>query len=296
METKANYVAVGAFVLSCLVATTAALLWLAGAQFADEYTVYRTYFQGGATGLGPGTVVRYNGIEVGNVFEVNFDPNNPRQIIADLQIDPELQLRQDSFVSLEMQGLTGGIYVQITGGTAEAPFVTTAPDQDYPVLASRQSAIQLLFEGTPELLTQLTVLAESGIDLLNEENRTALSESFANLRDVTAALSNRTEEIDAALANLGPVIEQFNSVLVSADTAMIQFGTVATSVDETARSLTQVAVGFDEAFNQTAVPQIDQLLIEARALVVSLGRLSEAIERQPTQFLFGDRREGYSPQ
>ena len=240
--------------------------------------------------------MRYNGIEVGNVFEVNFDPNDPRQIIADLQIDPDLQLRQDSFVSLEMQGLTGGIYVQITGGTAEAPFVTTPPDQDYPVLNSRQSSIQLLFEGTPELLTQLTVLAESGIDLLNEENREALAESFTNLRDITAALSNRTGEIDAALANLGPAMERFNSVLISADAAMIQFGTVATSVDETARSLTQVALGFDEAVNQTAVPQIDQLLIEARALIVSLGRLSEAIERQPTQFLFGDRREGYSPQ
>ena len=56
------------------------------------------------------------------------------------------------------------------------------------------------------------------------------------------------------------------------------------------------AVGLDEAVNQTAVPQINQLLVEARALVVSLGRLSEAIERQPTQLLFGDRREGYSPQ
>jgi phospholipid/cholesterol/gamma-HCH transport system substrate-binding protein len=296
METKANYVAVGAFVLSCLVAATAALLWLAGAQFADEYTMYRTYFQGGAAGLGPGTVVRYNGIEVGNVAEVNFDPIDPRQIIADLQIDPELQLRQDAVASLELQGLTGGIYVLITGGSPGAPFLTRLPDQPFPVISSRQSAIQQLFAGTPELLTQMTVLAESGIDLLNEENRAALAESLANLRDITAALSNRTEDIDAALANLAPVIDRFNSVLVSADAAMIQFGSVATSVDETARSLTQVALGFDEAINQTAVPQIDQLLIEARALVVSLGRLSEAIERQPTQFLFGDRREGYSPQ
>ena len=296
METKANYVAVGAFVLTCLVATTAALLWLAGAQFADEFAIYRTYFEGGATGLGPGTIVRYNGIEVGNVAEVNFDPNNPRQIIADLQIDPQLQMREDAVASLELQGLTGGIYVLITGGTNTAPFLTRMPDQPYPIINSRQSAIQRLFAGTPELLTQLTVLAESGIDLLNEENREALAESFANLRDITMALSNRAEEIDAALANLGPVMERFNSVLISADAAMSQFGEVATSVDETAQSLTQLAVGFDEAVNQGAVPEIEKLLVEARALIVSLGRLSEAIERQPTQLLFGDRREGYTPQ
>lgn len=296
METKANYVAVGAFVLTCLVATTAALLWLAGAQFADEFAIYRTYFQGGATGLGPGTIVRYNGIEVGSVAEVNFDPNNPRQIIADLQIDPQLQLRQDAVASLELQGLTGGIYVLITGGTSTAPFLTRLEDQPYPIISSRQSAIQQLFAGTPELLTQLTVLAESGIDLLNEENREALAASFANLRDLTTALAARSDELDDVLANLGPAIEHFDSVLVSADGAMSQFGEVAISVDETAHSLTQLAVGFDEAVNKGAVPEVEQLLVEARALIESLGRLSEAIERQPTQLLFGDRREGYTPQ
>ena len=100
----------------------------------------------------------------------------------------------------------------------------------------------------------------------------------------------------AALELLPPLMEQFTSVLVSADQAMVQFESVATSVDETAQSLTQVAVGFDEAINQSAVPQIDQLLVETRALVASLGRLSEAVDRQPTQLLFGDRREGYAPQ
>ncbi len=296
METKANYVAVGVFVLSCMVALVVAVLWLAGAQYADEFAVYRTYFQGSVTGLGAGTIVRYNGIDVGNVREVNFDPANPRQVIADLQINPEIQLRENAVVSLEAQGLTGGIYVQITGGTPDAAFLEQAPDEEFPVITSRQSAIQLLFQETPELLTQLTTLAESGADLLNEENRLALAETLVNLRDITAAFANRSEEIEAAVAALAPTLERFNAVLISADNAMVQFGAVATTVDETARSLTQVAVGLDEAVNQTAVPQINQLLVEARALVVSLARLSEAIERQPTQLLFGDRREGYSPQ
>ena len=296
METKANYVAVGLFVLTCLVAVTVALLWLAGAQFQNEYTMYRAYFQGGVTGLGPGTVVRYNGIEVGNVADVNFDPNDPRQVIADLQIDPQVQLRQDSLASLEMQGLTGGIYVQITGGTPTAPFLTQQPGEEYPVIQTQQSAIQQLFEGTPELLTQLNTLTESGNDLLNEENRAALAETFENLRNVTAALSNRSAEIDAALAGLGPAIERLDAVLVSAEDAIVQFGSVATSVDATAQAMTELAGGINTAVTQTTVPELDALLVEARALVSTLSRLTEAIERQPTQLIFGDRREGYTPQ
>lgn len=296
METKANYVAVGIFVLSFAFAGALAALWIAGAQIANEFAIYRTYFQDSVTGLGPGTIVRYNGIDVGNVREVGFDPTDPRRVVADLQIDPELRFRQDAVASLEMQGLTGGIYVQITGGTPGSAFLTRAPEDEFPVITTQQSAIQLLAQETPELLNQLTVLTESGVDLLNQENRAALAESFANIRDITAAFSNRSAEIDATLASLGPTVARLNSALISIDETMVQFGGVATSVDETAQALTQVANGFDEAINRTAVPQIDQLLVEARSLVASLGRLSEAIERQPTQLIFGDRREGYSPQ
>jgi phospholipid/cholesterol/gamma-HCH transport system substrate-binding protein len=296
METKANYVAVGIFVLSCMFATAVAMLWLAGAQFADEYAVYRTYFQGAVTGLGTGTMVRYNGIDVGTVREVDFDPDDPRQVIADLQIDPDIRLREDSLASLEMQGLTGGIFVQITGGTPQAEFLVAEEGEDFPVIETQASAIQQFIEGTPELLTRLTELTDSGIDLINAQNRAALAETFTNLRDITGAIATRSEEIDQALASLGPTIARLETVLASVDNAVGQIGSVAVSANETAQSITQLATGFDESFNRSTVPQMDQLIVETRALIASLGRLSEAIERQPTQLLFGDRREGYAPQ
>ena len=65
METKASYVAVGTFVMLCIIGLFAAMLWLAGSQFRQEFTYYRTYFNGPVTGLGRGTVVRYNGVDVG---------------------------------------------------------------------------------------------------------------------------------------------------------------------------------------------------------------------------------------
>jgi phospholipid/cholesterol/gamma-HCH transport system substrate-binding protein len=58
METRANYVLVGAFVLICIAGLFVAILWVAGSQFREEYTYYRTYFTGAVTGLGKGTVVR----------------------------------------------------------------------------------------------------------------------------------------------------------------------------------------------------------------------------------------------
>src|SRR5476651_2536630 len=115
METKANYVAVGAFVLICVLGLVVTLLWLAGAQYSQEYAYFQTYFKGPVTGLGDGTVVRYNGIDVGRVTDLEFDPNDPQTVIVTLQAKPDLNIREDSETSIESEGLTGGSYVEISG-------------------------------------------------------------------------------------------------------------------------------------------------------------------------------------
>src|SRR5690349_291925 len=96
METKANYVAVGAFVLACILGIVVALLWLAGFQYSQEYALYRTSFEGPVTGLGDGTPVRYNGIDVGRVKDLQFDPSDPKRVIVNMQVKPELRIPADS--------------------------------------------------------------------------------------------------------------------------------------------------------------------------------------------------------
>ena len=96
METKANYVAVGAFVLACVVGLVVTIMWLAGAQYSQEYAYYQTYFKGPVTGLGKGTVTRYNGIDVGRVTDLKFNPNDPQSVIVTMQVQPNLNIREDS--------------------------------------------------------------------------------------------------------------------------------------------------------------------------------------------------------
>src|ERR1700741_5396583 len=99
METKANYVAVGAFVLACVIGLVVTILWLAGAQYSQEYSYYQTFFKGPVTGLGKGTITRYNGIEVGRVTDLVFDPNAPQRVLVTMQVQPNLNFRGDSFAS-----------------------------------------------------------------------------------------------------------------------------------------------------------------------------------------------------
>src|SRR5665213_3178222 len=134
MENKANYVAVGAFVLACVIGLVVTILWLAGAQYSQEYSYYQTYFKGAVTGLGKGTITRYNGIEVGRVTDLQFNPADPQSVIVTLQVQPNLNIREDSEASIESQGLTGGSFVEISGGTTKSPLLVAKPGQKYPII------------------------------------------------------------------------------------------------------------------------------------------------------------------
>src|SRR5579872_2657653 len=101
METKANYVAVGAFVLLCVIGLVVSIMWLAGVQYAQEYSYYTADFKGPVTGLGKGTVTRFNGIEVGRIADLEFNPNDPQAVIVTLQVQPNLNIREDSIASIE---------------------------------------------------------------------------------------------------------------------------------------------------------------------------------------------------
>ncbi len=287
METKANFVAVGAFVVAALAALVVVLVWLAGAQYREEYGYYRTSFNGPVTGLGKGTVVRYNGIDVGRVDTLAFDTEDPKRVIVTLQVDNGLQLHEDSVASIESQGLTGGSYVEIDGGTRNSPTLKVLPGQDYPVIRSKPSTLQQLYQSGPELLARLSEVADNANSLLNEDNRKTFSEILVNLRDVSGALSHRSNDIDELAGNLAQASAKLNQVLASTDDAAHKIGEVGTDAD-------QVIRGSKAQLSESSA-QLAQTLAETRIMVDNLSKLTTDLQREPTKLLFGDRREGYTP-
>ncbi len=281
METKANYVAVGAFVLICMLGLVISLLWLAGLQYNQEFAYYQTDFKGPVTGLGKGTTVRYNGIEVGRVDALKFDPNDPQVVIATLQVEPHLGIRVDSVTSIESQGLTGGTYVEISGGSKGADVLEARDDQRYPVIKSSPSTLQKLAAGAPQLLEKLNEAADKINAVLSDDNQVAFARILANLDKTTGTLASRSGDIDTTIRNVSEASRALP-------------GTVA-DIDKSVKKLDLLAGDSDEFVKGEGLEQFAQLLADTRRLVVSLNRLSDELNRQPTKLLFGDRRKGYTP-
>lgn len=285
METKANYVAVGAFVLISMLGLVIALLWLAGAQYREEYAYYRTYFSGSVTGLGKGTTVRYNGIDVGRVSQLDFDPEDPKRVIVTMQMAPSLPIHNNSLASIASEGLTGGSFVEIDGGSKNAPVLAPGPEGEVPVIRSKPSTLQQIEQSAPQLMAKLNHAADRLNDVLNDSNRKAFADTLQHLNKLTGALDKDTPAIDHALLNISSASDKLNTdlgdlhqVLGHADQATIKIDRVADDLD-----------------TQINSAQIAQFVTESRALVQSLTVLSNKIGNEPSSIIFGDRRKGYTP-
>ena len=293
METKANYVAVGAFVLVCLAALLIALLWLGGSQYTREFAYYRTYFSGSVTGLGDGTLVRYNGIQVGRVSKVEFDPNDPKRVIVTLQINPDLPIHSDSLASIASEGLTGGTYVEIDGGSQSAPVLAHTMFGEYPVIRSRQSTLQQLEQSAPQLLAKINHIADRLNDVLSDTNRQAFAQTLANLRNMSADFAKHSTQFDSIVKNLDTASAGLNSNLADLHTVLGSAQLTVEHVDKLSQDVDKLSGDLD---NQVNGARIDQLMAQTREMLKSLTRLSDELEREPTRLIYGDRRKGYTPQ
>ncbi|MEI9994627.1 MAG: MlaD family protein [Rhizomicrobium sp.] len=290
METKANYVAVGAFVLACMLALVVTVLWLAGVQYSQEYVYYTTKFSGSVSGLGKGTVVRYNGIEVGRVDSLDFAPNDPSSVIATLQVRPDLSIYSDATASIASQGLTGGSYIEIIGGKLrdeqdKLPKTTAKP---YPEIKSRQSTLALLEQTAPQVVDKLNKIADKLNLVLDDKNRAAFAHTLANLDTLSTTLASHKADIDAtfrstneATHNLAVASRDLHPTLVQADATL--------------KKLDKLSTDADAVVTGDGVAQLSALLADGRRLVTSLTKLSDELNREPTRVIFGDRRKGYTP-
>jgi phospholipid/cholesterol/gamma-HCH transport system substrate-binding protein len=316
METRASYVAVGAFVLAILVGVLITVLWLARVEFNRELAFYDIYFSASVAGLAQGSPVSYNGIRVGRVTELRIDPQDLQRVRVTIELDQTAPIKQDTTASLASQGLTGATYIEISGGSAESPPLVAQPGQRYPVIASKRSGLERVFASAPEMLSKLSDLTDRLAEILDDKNRAAITQILENVRQFTAVIGARSGEVDGILVDAAAAMRDLSRTLASASATLAELRQLVgekgearvalKDIDEAARKLEQLESHLDALVQENRPPlrdltqrgfsELSQLLVDARGLVAGLMRLVDDVERDPGRFLFGgNKREGYQP-
>lgn len=305
METRAHYVAVGAFVLTMVFLAFVGVIYFSAVAPATSLARYDIYFKGAVTGLSKGSAVAYNGIPVGKVSDVEIDPNNVEQIRITVEIDNKVVIKTDAKASVEANLLSGVASVLISKGTQEAPVLTAKAGERYPVIQARRSALANVYARAPELLEKLGDIGDNLNALLSEDNRKAVTQILANVNKVTGDIAAHDKDLTDLFANANIAVGSLGKLLGHVDdTYMAQDGIkdrltrVLGDADDTAKEIRLTARdsrNLVNQFNAHTVAEFNDLLHDARQLVAGVARLAGELERDPSKLLYGDRREGYRP-
>lgn len=335
MESRANHLLVGIFVLVATAGVFVFVIWLSGADRGLDVRRYMIHFEESVHGLGIGASVTYRGLPIGSIADLTVDPEVPTRVGVIVEIRGDVPIREGDIARLRLQGLTGVATINIEGASGDDPLLASAPDDDLPVIPSQVSNLQRLFAKAPELLSTGVILAERASELLDEENQELVTGILRDAKTVSGALAARTDDLDQVLvsvesasANLAMAAEGLRNLTAKGDTLMDEASLTLTTLRHTLanfdgfidgdaeltlreirnaansveamsdeiNALVDANEGPLKAFAEEGLPEFTRFAVDARILVVNLARLTERLESSGTRLFFNDPGPEYKPQ
>src|SRR6476661_5991339 len=254
METRANYVLIGAFTLAAVVGAFLFVMWIAGYGSSGGRRTYQVVFKGSVAGLSTGANVSFNGIKVGEVTHLTFSRSDTHQVVADIDINSEAPIDRNTKARLETQGLTGGAVVALLGGvTAGAPLV--AENGRPPVIYAGQSIqLQDILDSVAGLSTKATAVLDDA-DKIITDNSPTIHSALANVDQFSKALADNSAGVDAALKSVGELGKQIGPLAARLQTLSDDADRLVQSIDT---DQVRAIVGNVQAMSAKGVSVIDR--------------------------------------
>ena len=323
METKAHFVAVGAFILALAAAAVVGVFWLVRVNVEQDPDYYQINFPGSVSGLTVSSPVRFRGVPVGQVSDIRINPDDVERVQVIVAINVPFPKDMHLEASLELAGITGGRYVELVSDP-EAPLMTPPGKGRLPEIPAKPSPLQQVVKSVPDLLNQAAEILAGVQEIIGEDNRRSIAATLQNIQVVTGALADNRQQIEFVLSDAGllmtdlrATIVNLNDVLATAgrtgdaanreveaigaalqqtlgevDVAVTEIGSAATTLNNLVKRSSRPI----DDFISTGLYDLSLLIAEGRALVDRLNRVGRGVERNPRSLLFGDQNQGVQAQ
>ncbi|HET7281485.1 MAG TPA: MlaD family protein [Sphingomicrobium sp.] len=297
METRSNYVMVGAVTMALLAGTLLFIVWLAG--LSNKATkCYDIYFAQGVGGLNKGSNVSFSGVPVGQVTKISLLPNRPEFVWVRVDVDEQTPVLQGTSAQIHGVGFTGVSEIQLTGAERGRPAIEQVGPQGCPVIPATSGGISALLNSAPELIDRIQRLTERLTELLSDKNQNSISDILENIDATTAELRKHAPEMGDTIAeiktashNAGlaansiaalgnntnrlvteqgqPAMENLNKAIISARQA----------ADSLNAMITDARPGVQN-FTKETLPEANKLVRDLRHLSSSLEAVTNRVNQQ----------------
>lgn len=212
---RSDLVKVGIFVLLTGTVLVGGLAWIAGARLFRPIDTYSIVFEDSVSGLKPGATVEYQGVAVGRVRDIELTADLPPRVKVTADLEPGTPIREDTMAVLAGSLVTGIKYIELHGGTGEAP-----PLPEGGTIEGEVSSLD-------QFQNKVTLIADRAIDVIRRLDREVFTTANA-------------KKIDRFLTDLSTATETFSKTLEA-------FRTEETGkeVARLVRELSEVATGLN---------------------------------------------------
>lgn len=269
MESNKSYFLVGVFVVLTVAAGLLFTIWL-GAKDSGDFVHYRIRFAESVSGLNVGGVVKYRGVNVGSVETIQIDRHDTRLILVQIKVDKNTPIKTDTVASLKLQGITGVIFIELTGGSNTAPNLLDVSKAEIPEIKAQSSPLNAIVDRLPQMVDK----TEHGIEQIN---KLLSDENIANISAMVTEWQRISQELSVQVAALGPVIR--NSAAVSRDLKEITQNSKG-DITETVNNLNRSS------------QNLDALLRDMRRTSRNISNLSDDISEDPSRLIFPSQQKG----
>jgi phospholipid/cholesterol/gamma-HCH transport system substrate-binding protein len=307
METKANYMLIGAATVLGAVLAMVFALFLTGSEFNRAYAHYVIVFDGPVRGLARGGEVRFQGIKVGEVTDLRIDPQNSAKVLAQVRVDAATPVVAHSVGQLEPIGLTGVNLIQIVGAAKGDAPLRQALGQPPPRIRGEASEIDKILGASGDIAEQTSRALMRVQAVLSDANVNRVNGIIADLKSITGQIEQQrsmAKNANATLVALAEASRGFTRTAasiekLSEDTSISSSGMIAKAGEtlDAYRAVAAVGQSTLERSEEAAAILAEQSLPDVALAAQDLRRLSNTlenlavnIERNPNQFVVGAER------
>lgn len=287
MNNRVNFTLVGVFVSLVSILFFTGIYWIVKPTDEQKVYLYGLLVTESITGINIGTNVKYQGLPVGRVKGFRINPNNPREIMMDLEIRRDVPIRNGVMASIKPQGITGLSFIDIQVEEDGIPLQEMRYlGRKYTVIPFKPSLINSLANSATEItdtLQKILKKVHKTLDENKEESKTIIRE----LARITIQLNKLLS--DENIANTSSLITSTNRLVRNADLMVDVYTSLGKESTNTLHTLNGSIENGDYDLKQIAggVPEETVLMMrELRLLTAELSEVLRQFKENPNAVIF----------
>lgn len=293
MDSKVSYTAVGLFVIVLAATGVLIFLWLSSMKNNRFTKTYLTYMREDVSGLNLQSNVRFNGVKVGYVANIELDKTDAQQVKVTLKLAENTPVTTSTVAALKSEGITGIEYIGLKALSSNAPKLVAQPGKQYPEIPSQPSLLFKLTNSVQEVTKSITELTKDVRLVFDEKNRKEFSKTLENVREVTGTLANNSKQIDSSLKSIDTLLqngakasEDFPRISKQLQSTLKEIQSAAQTVQHTGVSVSNTMETTQSSFRQIA-PEASGLIHRLNILAGTLQKVGDEMQQNPAIIIRG---------